>query len=70
MACEAVVNEIITLLISPDPPHHLKDVCKIEYFVEVCPLLFSAYTLSLYQMHVIIIFFSKSTYSAMHLSAL
>ncbi|KAJ7847041.1 ribonuclease H-like domain-containing protein [Mycena leptocephala] len=55
--------EVVTVLIVPDPNHHLsnmiKDICVIEYFVDCIG-----------KMRMIITYFSHSTYSATHLKAL
>ncbi|KAJ7078266.1 hypothetical protein C8R44DRAFT_97413 [Mycena epipterygia] len=60
---ELAQAEVATVLIVPDPNHHLsntiKDICKIEYFVDCIG-----------KSRVTITYFSHSTYSATHLKAL
>ncbi|KAJ6538426.1 hypothetical protein B0H10DRAFT_1856930 [Mycena sp. CBHHK59/15] len=60
---ELVQADVATVLIVPDPCHHLsntiKDICVIEYFVDCIG-----------KMRTTITYFSHSTYSATHLKAL
>ncbi|KAJ7769822.1 ribonuclease H-like domain-containing protein [Mycena metata] len=63
LARELGQASVPTVLIVPDPNHHLsntiKDICKIEYFQD-----------SIGKMRMTITYFSHSTYSATHLKAL
>ncbi|KAJ7270345.1 hypothetical protein C8J57DRAFT_1065784 [Mycena rebaudengoi] len=61
---EAIVDILPTMFITPDLCHHLsntiKDICKIEYFIDV----------RIGRMRIILTYFSHSTYSSTHLKAL
>ncbi|KAF8214639.1 hypothetical protein K438DRAFT_1705900 [Mycena galopus ATCC 62051] len=63
LAREPAQIEVPTVLIVPDPNHHLsltiKDICRIDYFQD-----------SIGKMRSTITYFSHSTYSATHLKAL
>ncbi|KAJ6620535.1 hypothetical protein B0H10DRAFT_2163532 [Mycena sp. CBHHK59/15] len=63
LARKLVAEEVLMLLIVPDPCHHLsntvKDICGLVYFVEV-----------ILKMRETITYFSHSMYSATHLKAL
>ncbi|KAJ6596567.1 hypothetical protein B0H10DRAFT_2167745 [Mycena sp. CBHHK59/15] len=62
-AREGAADEIKTLLIVPDPCHHLsntiKDIARLSYFIDVIS-----------KMRETITYFSQSTHSATHLNAL
>ncbi|KAJ7581918.1 hypothetical protein C8J56DRAFT_712978, partial [Mycena floridula] len=60
---EFIFEEIPTIIILPDPSHHLsntvKDICVLEYFQD-----------AIGKMRAIITFFTKSTFVATHLLAI
>lgn len=79
LARELAQVVVETVLIIPDPNHHLsltiKDICKITYFVDARPSLSRLWLHSnclqcIGKMRMTITYFSHSTYSATHLSAL
>ncbi|KAJ7256333.1 ribonuclease H-like domain-containing protein [Mycena rebaudengoi] len=67
---EEIVAIIPTMMITPDPCHHLsntiKDICKIEYFIDKG----SDFAQAIGKMRIMLTYFSHSSYSTTHLKAM